>query len=176
MLQGKSIKLRAVEPEDADLLYEWENDEKLWSVSNTLQPFSKNLIKSYIATEHLNLFQTKQQRFMIDLQRDKTTVGMIDMFEIDAFHRRAGVGIMIHEKYRSKGFAADALDVLVEYAFQLLNLRQLYCSISVNNDKSIGLFEKAGFVKTGVKKDWLFDGEEFEDVFFLQKLKGRIGT
>ncbi len=171
MLEGKKIKLRAVEPEDAELLYEWENDCKLWSVSNTLKPFSKNLIKSYIATEHLDLFQTKQQRFMIDRIGDiPETIGMIDLFDLDAFHRRSGVGIMIHEKYRSQGFAADALQILMNYSFNLLNMRQLYCSISANNKISLSLFQNAGFEITGLKKDWLFNGKGFEDVVFLQKI------
>ena len=47
MLKGKYVKLRAIEPEDVDLIYEWENDFELWNVSETLKPFSINLKKIY---------------------------------------------------------------------------------------------------------------------------------
>ncbi|WP_227625579.1 hypothetical protein [Geofilum rubicundum] len=41
MIQNDEVLLRAVEPGDVDLLYDWENRMELWPVSNTLAPFSK---------------------------------------------------------------------------------------------------------------------------------------
>ena len=75
------VKLRALEPEDIDLLYEWENDHSIWYVSNTLTPFSKYILKKYIENSHLDIYQTKQLRLMIDVCReaDPETVGAIDI-------------------------------------------------------------------------------------------------
>ena len=41
MLTGKNLTLRALEPSDVDFFYEWENNEKLWHLSNTITPFSR---------------------------------------------------------------------------------------------------------------------------------------
>ncbi len=170
MLTGKYVKLRALEPADVDLLYEWENDFELWKVSNTLKPFSRNIIKKYIEAEHLDIFQTKQLRLMIQSLNANQTVGMIDIFDFDVYHKRAGLGIMIHKNFRNNGFAADTLEIIKKYCFEYLNLHQLYCNISHDNIKSLKLFKKAGFEITCVHKDWNFDGEKYNDVYFLQKI------
>lgn len=171
MLAGKDIYLRALEQYDAELLYNWENDFEIWQVSNTLQPISLHLLKTYIENAHLDIFQTKQLRLMVNIIENTKTIGMIDLFDFDPFHRRAGVGIMIHKDYRTNGYAFDALETLIKYSFFHLNINQLFCSISVNNQKSINLFKKAGFEITGTMKKWNFNGSDFEDVYFLQLIK-----
>lgn len=170
MLNGKNITLRAPEPSDADLLYNWENDFELWKVSNTLKPFSKNLINKYIENEHLDIFQLKQMRLMIVIADSHKTIGMIDLFDFDVYNSSAGVGIMLHKNYRGKGFANDALVVLCDYVFNFLNIHQIFCNISEKNTNSIKLFENVGFERTGEKKDWLFNGSDYENVFFYQKI------
>lgn len=172
MLKGTHIKLRALEPEDADLLYEWENDTAIWNVSNTLKPFSLNLIRSYIESEHLDIYESKQLRLMVQLfEEPYSTIGIVDLFDFDPYNRRAGVGIMVHKDYRSNGYAADALNILSDYAFNHLNLHQLHCIISEKNIISVELFKKSGFNVVGLQKDWSFNGTEFENVLFLQKIR-----
>jgi len=169
MLKGKNVFLRAVEPEDADILYDWENDFSLWKVSNTLAPFSKHVIKKYLETAHLDIYQTKQLRLMIQENGENgNVIGMIDLFDFEPYHSYAGVGIVIHKDYRNKGFAAEALNILIKYTFEYLNLHQLYCNIAVDNSISIKLFENAGFEKKCTKKDWYFDGNKFTDINFYQ--------
>jgi len=170
MLNGKNIILRALEPSDVDLLYNWENDFELWQVSNTTKPFSKSLIKKYIESENLDIFQLKQMRLMIETVIDKQTVGMIDLFDFDVFNSSAGIGIMLHKNFRKKGFATEALEVICDYSFNYLNLHQLFCNISEINKPSISLFENVGFIKNGVKKEWQFNGNNYDDVFFYQKI------
>jgi diamine N-acetyltransferase len=171
MLTGEKIKLRAVEPEDVDILFKWENNFELWKVSMTLKPFSKNIIKKYIETEHLDIFQTKQLRLMIDTTEDNTkTVGMIDLFDFDPYNNRAGVGIMVHKDYRKNGYALEALQILNNYSFKYLSFHQLYCNISIENKASLELFKKAGYEITAIRKDWIFNGQTYEDVYFLQKI------
>jgi len=46
MLRGENINLRALEPSDLDVLYNWENDTSIWKVSQTIAPFSKNILAS----------------------------------------------------------------------------------------------------------------------------------
>ena len=36
LLENERVCLRALEPEDLELLYRWENDSELWEVGNTL--------------------------------------------------------------------------------------------------------------------------------------------
>jgi len=168
-MKYKNVKLRALEPEDLELLYEWENNQSYWSVSNTITPFSRYNLKQYIENSHENIYETGQLRLMIDHIEDKKTIGTIDIFEFDPFHKRAGIGILIaDESYRNKGFAAMSLTCLISYCFEILKLHQLYCNIISNNVESIDLFMKQGFVQNGIKKDWIKTDDGYLDEFMFQ--------
>ena len=165
------IKLRAPEPEDIDLLYIWENDPEIWNVSNTLTPFSRHSIEQFVQDSHLDIYHTKQVRWMIDLIVDKKveTIGTIDLFDFNPFHKRAGIGILIKESdKREKGYASDALAILIKYCFKVLQLHQIYCNISKTNRASLQLFQKHGFAFAGEKKEWLNQTGEWVDEFLLQ--------
>lgn len=173
LLNGKKLKLRALEPEDIDLLMEWENDSRNWEVSNTLSPYSRALLKQYIQQSHLDIYKTGQLRFMIQDLETKQSVGAVDLFEFDGFHQRAGVGILIGKhQMRNNGYATEALKLIKDYSFLHLGLRQLFCNILEDNKASLKLFQKEGFEITGTMKAWVRSGEHYKDQFFLQLFKG----
>jgi diamine N-acetyltransferase len=172
VLTGNKLKLRAPEPEDLDLLYIWENDPEVWQISNTLTPFSRFTLKNYIENAHLDIYQAKQVRFMIDTLDTFSTIGTIDLFDFDPLHSRAGVGILIADNTRRKqGYAAEALDLLLDYCFSTLLLHQLYCNISSDNIASIGLFNKKGFVECGEKKEWIKTRDGWQSEFLYQLIR-----
>ncbi|MBN2164867.1 MAG: GNAT family N-acetyltransferase [Marinilabiliaceae bacterium] len=174
MIKNDGVILRAVEPADIDLLYLWENQMEIWIVSNTITPFSKHQLERYVKLSALDVFQSKQLRLMIDYKESTTgseTVGMIDLYDFDPYHQRAGVGIMIHQKYRQRGIAVVALRCFVDYCFNTLSLHQLYCSISSDNKISQKLFENAGFKLIGIRKEWLKTALGFVDEYHYQLLK-----
>ena len=155
-LSYEGITLRAVEPEDLELFYIWENNESLWSQSNTLVPFSKFTLKRYIDNSHKSIYETGQLRLMIDLRDENKTIGTIDLFDFDHFHSRAGLGILIaDESYRHKGYASMAMKCIINYAFVTLRLHQLWCNILESNKESLALFQKHGFNVCGQKKEWV---------------------
>ena len=148
------VRLRPLEPEDLEFLYKWENDLQLWEVSNTLTPFSKYILKQYIQESHRDIFETKQLRLIIEDLRGKA-VGTVDLFDFDPYHQRAGIGVLIYSsKDRRKGLASDAIKLITNYSFKVLGLHQVFANITSRNQASIQLFEKAGFKKSGLKKDW----------------------
>lgn len=171
------VLLRALEPSDIDLLYQWENDRKIWQVSNTLIPFSKYILKNYIENSYKDIFEIKQQRFIIDVETGPEkyrSVGTIDLFDFDPQNQRAGIGILIAKDHdREKGYATQALHELTKYAFEILHLNQLYCNIATDNKASIHLFRKAGFEMIGVKKKWNRSSEGYKDEALLQLINNK---
>ncbi len=179
-LTGKNIKLRAIEPSDLEVLYEWENDPENWLVSNTRAPFSRHTLRRYIETSHQDIYEARQLRLMIDrnppVSGEPPTVGIIDLFDFDPLHLRAGVGILIARKGdRMQGLASEALSLLVDFAFDSLHLHQLYCNVPEDNDASLKLFRKMGFREAGRKKDWIRNRLTWLDVFLLQKINDQAG-
>jgi diamine N-acetyltransferase len=170
-MKFEKIKLRALEPEDLELLYEWENNDSYWIISNTMVPFSKYTLKRYVKNSHKNIYETGQLRLMIDLPAEKKTIGTIDIFDFDPFHKRAGLGILIaDEEQRKKGYATMALKCLIGYCFKTLQLHQVYCNILSNNCESIDLFKKLAFVQVGIKKEWIKTSDGYLDEHLFQLL------
>jgi len=168
-MRYEKINLRALEPEDLELLYEWENNESYWIISNTVVPFSKYTLKRYLENSHKNIYETGQLRLMIELTDGRKPIGAIDIFDFDPFHKRAGLGILIaDENERKKGYATMALRGLIKYCFETLQLHQLYCNILANNIESIDLFTKIGFVQIGIKKDWIKTSDGYLDEHMFQ--------
>jgi len=169
-LKYGKIFLRPLEPEDIDLLYQWENNMEIWEMSNTKTPFSRYILAEYIKNSHKDIYEIKQLRLIIQNKEDRP-VGAVDLFEFEPYHQRAGVGILIHKtEDRNQGYATDALKALSDYSLNVLGLKQIYANISEDNRQSISLFEKTGFVKSGIKTNWLKTPEGWKDELFYQKV------
>ncbi len=172
MLKSQTISLRAPELSDVDQLYEWENDESIWLLSNTITPFSRFALEQYILNSHEDIFSSRQLRLMIDLTDEEKqgirTIGAIDLFDFDPANRRAGIGILIIRDERGKGYASKALDMVVRYAFKKLGLHQIYSNVMKGHESSLELFRKHNFEVTGLKKDWLKVNNTWVDEYLLQ--------
>tara|TARA_B110000503_G_C7083269_1_gene386102 strand:- start:466 stop:990 length:525 start_codon:yes stop_codon:yes gene_type:complete len=170
-LLGEHIILRALEPEDLNFLYQIENNESFWEVSHTQTPFSKYILKQYLENAHLDIYESKQLRLLIEEKSTKKQVGMIDLFDFNPQHKRAGIGILIHPDFENKGFASESLSLLINYSFSHLQLHQLYANITSDNSKSLALFKKYNFNEVGVKKDWILSEGKFKDEVLFQLIK-----
>lgn len=169
LLENQTIKLRAPEPEDLDLLYKWENNPDLWVVSNTPQPYSRYALKQYIEQCGQSIYESLQLRLMIVEKQSNTTIGTVDLFDFDIHNSRIALGLYIEASYQGKGFATEALHLTEQYIFEHLKLHQLYCHIAVNNTASCKMFEKEGYLKNGVLKNWIKSPNGFEDIIVFQK-------
>ena len=168
MLRHNKLRLRAPEPEDLQLLYNWENDSDLWQYGSTIAPFSKYILKEYIATYNNNIYEACQLRFLIEDTEITKVVGIIDIFDFDAFNSRAAVGVLIDKSYHNRGYASSALKILKEYCFNFLALTMLYAHIPSENDASLKLFANHGFNCSGDLKSWHRVGKNFLDVKIYQ--------
>lgn len=169
MLQTENIRLRALEPEDIDILYKWENDTRIWKISNTIAPFSKYILRRFIEDQKYDIYETKQLRMIIESRSDKRAVGAIDLFDIDPTNRRAGIGILVYEdRDQGQGYASAALTEMIKYAFQILGLNQLYCNVLSNNLRSLNLFKSKGFTVVGLKMEWVRATDGWLDEYMLQ--------
>ena len=167
-LKGEHIYLRALEPEDLEFVYQIENNESIWEISNTITPYSRFLLKEYLEHAHKDIFEVKQLRLVISSYKNEV-IGLIDVFDFDFSNRKAGLGILIQsEENKAKGYGSEAIKLIVDYCFTHLGLHQLYCNISENNTASLKLFEKFNFKKIGLKKDWNLVNGVFKNEFLLQ--------
>ena len=170
-MKGQKVHLRAVEPTDLPLLYEWENDVDNWEVSHTMEPYSKALLEKFIETSAQGLYGNRQQRLIVVTNGTDESVGAIDIFDFDPQNRRAGIGILIDKKHRHNGYGLEAVELTKKYLFETVKLHQIYCNILIDNNYSLKLFQKAGFEICGKKKDWCQTKNGWIDEYFLQIIK-----
>ena len=171
LLQNEQIRLRAIEPEDLDLLYSWENNPQLWAVGNTRHPYSRFLLKQYILESHNDIYQTHQLRLMMVSVASGETVGTVDLFDFDIHHSRIALGLFVDTTWQGKGYAKAALQLVEEYVFDFLKINQLYCHISETNTASRRMFEKEGYEVNGVLKNWIKSVDGFENIIVFQQFR-----
>ncbi len=175
MIKGKNIWLRAPEPEDVPIIYRWENDPEVRIISSFQQPVSAFAIEQYILNAGQNPFAVGDIRFMAMEKSTHAVIGHVDLFDLDPVNRRAGVGILLEKEFRGKGYAGEMLQLIETWCRQELDLHQLWCTITTDNQRSIRLFTRAGFRKTGIRYAWTRREGKWVDEVFMQKGTGNRG-
>ena len=170
--QNKNIVIRAAEPQDAKLIYDWENDRDIWRVSETYMPYSLYQIEQFLFSN--DLFSTRQIRFIIERKNDNVNIGCIDIYDFDPVHMRAGIGILLQKDFRKQGYANEALELLIDYIFNTLMLKQIYCLIDETNIDSLNLFKKIGFTQCGLRKEWIRTTDGFIDELEFQYINKKF--
>jgi diamine N-acetyltransferase len=162
------MRLRAIEPEDLDLLYQIENDQSLWKVGTTNVPYSRYTLHDYIANSSDDIYADRQVRMIVENDEGET-VGIVDLVQFSPEHLRAEVGIVILQDHRRKGYAREALRELFDYALRIIHLHQLYAVVDVRNEAAVALFKDMGFLAGNTMQEWLFDGREYHDALLMQR-------
>lgn len=168
---AEHVRLRAMEPEDLEVMYQMENDPESWDVSNFNVPYSKYVLRHYIEDSQCDMFADKQLRLMIAEQNSQQVVGTIDITDFAPMHGRGEVGIAVRKEFQGKGYASEALKLLCDYAFGFLAMKQLVAHVGADNTVSLHLFESCGFVKCGILKEWWCVGGKYKDVILLQRIR-----
>lgn len=170
-MRADKIYLRALELDDLEFLFEIENNRDFWEISYTILPFSKYYLEKYIKESNHDIFSEKQFRFVISME-NKYPVGLIDLFDFDPINHRAGIGIVINNTQRKKGYAIKSVKLIEDYSRKNLQIHQLYVNVRIDNKISLDLFKKLGYAEIGIKKDWNYlDGQYIDEVLF-QKILG----
>ncbi len=173
-MQNTRIRLRAVEPADIDFIYRLENDVDNMLTTEHFELVSRYAIEQYVLSLGQDLNASGQMRLVIESNDtpEKKTIGCIELFEADALHSRAGIGIYIVAEEQKKGYASAALGTMIEYCFGILGLHQLFCNIGEDNKASMKLFTKHGFQIIGLKKDWRYSNKSWKHEYMLQLING----
>lgn len=167
-MRNDTITLRPLEPTDLDTLYNWENDEAQWTVSDTIAPYSRRVLWEYLENNTNDIFTTRALRLMIVSTVDGTPMGTIDFFNFDPLNNRAEVGILVASEHRGKGIGRIALDLLCDYARNHIGIKQLYIYVDVANEPCLNLFCNYGFEQAGHLKSWVKRGSTYHDAVILQ--------
>lgn len=157
---GKIIRLLPFEKEDIPLSLRWNNDEAINTFNGSRIPNS--LLEQndwYEKTQH-----DKSKRKLVIANHEGEKVGMITLFNIDTKNQNCEIGIYISPEHQKKGYAREALNLLVSFCFYEMNMHKVYAKILSFNKPSVLLFESVGFKFEYAMKECFFTNGDFIDI------------
>lgn len=175
LLKGKGIVLRAVEPEDASIMWLIDNDSTQWIDNCMTAPLTRESLLVYASTYDADPMRSGEIRLIIETdgisgkKSKKIPIGIIDVTEISPTQSRAFIGIYIMPEYRRHGLALDSLITVEKYLANVLNLERIGAKISSDNLASVSLFEKAAYNLSGNLMNWIKSGKKYSDLLIYVK-------
>ncbi len=160
-----TLRLRALEPEDAEMLYIADNGCDVWPGFESVAPYSLHTLREYALSYDTDPFRAGQIRLVAVFpdSRDQP-VGLLDLYEISPLHAHAWVGIYVRPEWRRSGYALEMLRLAAAYASSTLRLSRIGARVLDSNEASIALFRRAGYRYCGMIPKWHFAKGGFEDM------------
>ncbi len=173
--ENPAIRLRALEPEDLELVYRIENDPTFWRHGATTVPYSRYALRQFITDCTGDIYRDGQVRLVVEFlketERHETqwkAIGFADLVNFDAIHMRAEIGLLILPEYQGCHHGEAAMNALCHYA-QSLHLHQIYAIIAATNKPATQLFTRLGFEASAPLRDWLRGEDDFVDAVVWQR-------
>jgi len=165
MLKGKKVALRALEEAHLPVLAGWRSDGASYPYFHEYQPISLADQAAWFAAQRTN---GHEMNFAVTTL-DGGLVGTISLVNIDARNRRAELGRVFigEERLRRGGFGREMTFLVLEYAFDHLNLHKVHCEVIADNAPARGLYRKFGFNEEGVLRQHVFKSGRYLDVVLL---------
>ena len=169
-LSDSSVSLRALEPEDLELLYTIENDETLWDVCDDTAPYSRYALRQYIANQPQDIYQCRELRVVIVEKKSNRAVGVVDLVNYSPKDQRAEISIALLRNKRGQHLGQESIILLEKYAQRFYNIRMLFALVSSkHNELAYKMFQSTGYKKIATLPQWHKRGDYYEDIDILKK-------
>lgn len=165
LLQSENICLRKVEPSDVMFLYLVENQDYNMSGGVVHNPLSHKDLLDFVNNSTADIYKDGQLRLIIEQKSDNSTIGIIDLFNLDIFNSKVELGIYIVESERRKHYAMLAIKIIEDYVFHFLKMRLVYAFVAYKNIASVELFRSSDYKQSAPLPKFLRD----DDVVYFFK-------
>lgn len=171
VLRAARVALRWLRPEDARDVFAVFSDPEVmryWS-----SPPLQNLEAAAVLIRQIQALFASRALFQwgIALRPNDTIVGTCTLFHLDHTHRRGEIGFAVGRGYWGQGLASEAVETLLRFAFEKLNLHRIEADVDPRNDRSLRLLERQGFQREGFLRERYHVGAETPDTVFLGLLR-----
>jgi RimJ/RimL family protein N-acetyltransferase len=164
------IKLRPINESDISFIHSLRNNKDIVdNLGTNFRFISEAVDRRWIQDQPSN-----NLRLVIEKEipySSPISLGLIYLLHIDHLNQHAEFAIQIALNHQGKGVAAKASSMLINHAFNDLNLNKLYLSVLPYNTRAIRLYEKLGFTQTGIKKDHLYKNGRYFNLIDMELLK-----
>jgi [ribosomal protein S5]-alanine N-acetyltransferase len=169
-MEGTKVCLREPRRSDIKVWYRWFNDPQVTAYMNK-GIFPNTELRQNEFYEHISKSKNDVQLAIIT-KRNGFLIGTIGVHSIDWVHRNGEVSIVIGDQsYWGRGVATEAITLIINHAFNKMNLNRIYAGVSSLNQGCIKAFKNTGFEVEGKKRKHLFYRGTYVDVIMLGLLK-----
>lgn len=164
---GKKCYLSPIDVNDTEKFTEWLNDLELTQYLSRLYPRSINIQNE---KESLEKIANEHNYSIIDIETDEL-LGNCGFVTVNNINQTGEVGIFIgNKKFWDKGYGTEALCLLLDFGFKVLNLHNISLSVVSFNPRAIRVYEKIGFKTIGKWRESLLMGKKRHDIIFMDIL------
>lgn len=169
LVAGERVYLRPLNAEDANWVYRMFYHTATRTLTGTQKHMTKEQISHYIANKPED---TGTVVLLIALRANDETIGEIALSDMDGTNRTGHLRIAIgEEQHQGKGYGREALLLMLEYGFGILNMHRIELEVFSFNSRAVHLYESIGFLREGVRRQVLYYHHEYHDAVMMSMLE-----
>ena len=169
--QGRLVRLRGVEPSDAETFARWNLDSETARDLDFLWP-PVSLARVRKEFEERSLKGPEGDAFMWVIEAaGAEAVGQITTHRCDPHKGVFRYGLSVAREHRRRGYATEAVLIVLKYYFEELRYQKCLVGVHSNNPASVALHERLGFVREGTLRRMVYTGGKFYDAYHYGLLK-----
>ncbi|WP_413304407.1 GNAT family protein [Bacillus sp. 1P10SD] len=170
ILEGQKVYLRPISVEDTEVYLNTLFHPVTRRLTGTQAIFTREQIHDYLERKAKDT--TTGILLLIVVIETEEVVGDIALQSIDHLNQNANIRIsIVNEKHRGKGYGTEAIQLLLEHAFGVLNLHRIELNVFSYNENAYRVYEKIGFKKEGIQKDALYYDHAYHDSILMAILE-----
>ena len=172
LIEGTTINLRLARESDFQSYYAFLLEPESKRLTGTQRDFSQDEISDWI--KNISKIHEDRVDFMIISKDTDEFLGEVVLSEIDFTNRNANIRIAIGMQQSGKGYGTEAMNLMLRYGFETLNLHRIGLEVYAFNPRAIHVYEKIGFQREGVQRDWLYSEGDFHDLIMMSILENEF--
>ncbi|QFU88590.1 GNAT family N-acetyltransferase [Amycolatopsis sp. YIM 10] len=173
MLTGKLVKLRALEPSDAEALHRWNEDPEVgrWMVND--YPASLAQVLKRCEDRRRNTYGNLS--LCVETLAEGRAIGIAELTGAEPESGRAELTIFLGEaEFRGGGYGTDAIRVLCRYGFDAMRLHGISLWVVAENTGAYHVYRKLGFVEEGRQRERFLRDGRWHDMILMSVLEGEL--
>lgn len=169
-LDGDRVQLRRHEPGNYGLYAEWYGDPEIWHLTSwSAAPLGRSAVKRLFEERELS---TTDDSFAIHVEGEEEPVGVISLMNISEANASADLSVIVGQSEdRNRGFGAEAIEMILGYAFDDLGLNRVGLSVFEFNEPAIATYERLGFEREGRLRRAVRRADGFHDALLMSVLR-----
>lgn len=168
-LVGDRIYLSPRNSQDVEVFTKWLNDFQVTDYTGR----SGNITTLEGEKQYLEQTASEENKYFVIVTLDKDEmIGTVSLERINYINRHAILGIFIGEEaYRNGGYGTEAINLILDYGFNYLNLNSVQLDVFAFNERAIACYKKCGFKEAGKRREAIFVNGSYYDIMQMDILK-----